>query len=103
MDKKPPAPPEHEPYKPADANPAAARASFEALIKQLRGKRADAGPAAAKASFDALIKQLRATPGQPELQDRTKRMREWSTFDRGLLAVAVFVLLALAVVCAAFW
>jgi hypothetical protein len=80
VDKKPPAPPEDEPYKPADAD-----------------------PAAAKASFDALIQQLRATPGQPELQDRTKRMREWSTFDRALLAVAVFVLFALAVVYAAFW
>jgi hypothetical protein len=32
MDKKPPAPPEDEPYKPADANPAAARVSV--LIKR---------------------------------------------------------------------
>jgi hypothetical protein len=80
VDKKPPALPEDEPYKPADAD-----------------------PAAAKRSFDALIRQLRATPGQPELQDRTKTMREWSTFDRVLLAVAVLVLFALAVVYAAFW
>src|ERR1700758_1041788 len=42
-------------------------------------KPAHAEPASAKAQFDALIKQLRTAPGQPELRDRAKAVRGWST------------------------
>ena len=66
----------------------------------------DADPAAAKASVDSLIQQLRAASGQPELRDRArdraKAMRWWSIFDSVLVAVVVWALIALAVVFVAY-
>jgi hypothetical protein len=64
---------------------------------------AHAEAVAAKASFDGLIQQLREAPGRPALQDRAKAKRGWSTFDRVLAAVAMWILCALAVVYVAYW
>ena len=80
MDKKPPEPTKDEQHRPADAD-----------------------PAAAKAAVDSSIQQLRAVPGQPALRDRAKATRGWSTFDRAVMVVAVWILFALAVVYVALW
>jgi hypothetical protein len=61
------------------------------------------GSEAAKASFDALIEQLRAAPRQPALRDQANAIRGWSTLDRVLVAVTIGALIALAVVHVAFW
>ena len=76
MDKKPPAPRKDEPHKPADAD-----------------------PAAAKASIDSLTQQLRAAPGQPRSSQSDEVL---STFDSVLVAVVVWALIALAVVYVAY-
>jgi hypothetical protein len=77
-----------------------------APTKEEPHKPTDADPAAAKAAVDSLIQQLRAASGQPELQDRARDRAEaerwWLTFDRLLVAVVVWALIALAVVYVAF-